>query len=88
MADSSTGLITNYQLFEVSDYPEGVIMNLNQVNNEYRHRDSSGITCLPVLKDDSVHRLRKFVMVKEGYVFTVYFLKNTQHDTTLTAIRL
>lgn len=88
MADSNINLITNYQLFEVSDYPEDVIMNLNQVNNKYRYKDSAGIICLPILSNDSVYRLRKFVMVKDGYVFTVYFLKNIQHDTILNAIRL
>lgn len=88
MTDSDMRLITNYQLFEVTDYPEDVIMNLNQVNNKYRYKDSSGIICLPVLKDDSLHRLRKIVIVKEGYVFMLYFLKNNQHDTTLNAIRL
>jgi hypothetical protein len=80
--------ITDYQIYEVTNYPEGVIMKLQTVSEQYKYKDSLGVICLPLLKENNVESVRKFVLVKEGYVYTEYYLKNKIFDTLINAIRI
>lgn len=80
--------VTDYRLYEITTYPEGIIMKLETVSELYRYKDSLGVICLPLLNKVSAEVVRKFVLVKNGYVFTEYYLKNRVTDTILNAIRL
>lgn len=80
--------VTGYNLYEVTTYPEGIVMKLQMVAEKYKYKDSLGVTCLPLLKEQSSETVRKFVLIKKGYVYTEYYLKNIASDTSLNAIRL
>ena len=58
--------VTDYRIYEVTTYPEGIIMKLQTVAEQYKYKDSSGVTCLPLSKEDSAETIRKFVLVKDG----------------------
>ena len=80
--------VADYRLYEVTTYPEGIIMKLETVAERHKYKDSSGVACLPLLKECSKQMVRKFVLVKDGYVYTLYYLKNRTADTLLNAIRV
>jgi hypothetical protein len=80
--------VFNYKFYEVTNYPEGAIMNLQIVSTEYIYKDSLGIICLPQLSGRDNEIIRKFVFVKSGFVYTEYFLKRTVTDTVFTVIKI
>jgi len=87
--DSSINeVVKNFRLYEVTSYPEGIIMKLQTVAEQYKFNDSLGIVCLPLIKEDNVETVRKFIFVKNGYVYTEYYLRNRSGDTLLNAIKI
>lgn len=82
--------VTDYELYETTNYPEGIIMKIQSVANKYRFKDNRGKICIPILPDSTFKfiKFRKFVFVKSNYVYTEYFLKNASADTLLRVIPL
>jgi hypothetical protein len=74
--------VENFELYETTNYPEGIIMKIESVSNKYQFKDSAGRVCIPILADTTLE-YRKFVFVKSGYVYTEHYLKNAQIDTVL-----
>jgi hypothetical protein len=80
-------LVDGYELYETTNYAEGIIMDIGAVSSKYRFKDSARKVCIPILPDP-VLPYRKFVFVKNGYVYTEYQLKNSPIDTVLQVVSL
>jgi hypothetical protein len=87
--DSSKKLnVQDYKIYEVTNYPEGIIMKLKTVAAKFIYQDSSGVICLPLNSELNSQEYRKLIFVKDGYVYSSFYLRNDIQDTLLPVLNI
>ncbi len=81
----SKTFVSGYQLYDVSNYVEGIDQKLHQVNPRFIYSDSDGTICYSFKGKTRDSFPRRFVFFKQGYGQTIHFILSPIKDTLFFA---